>query len=253
MCYAAIFYHNFIPLTFQSVGRLRIEGNRLHVDAAMLDITPSAEVEAIGADALAAYDWAWLWPWPPPSPPGLAVELRVPPHGRWALCVATEVERGQLVAALRDAIDLSHGAGSPFETWAFGETLGAGTFGTVREAVRRATGERAAVKVLSLSALERQCDARKAIERERQLMTKLGNLLPERAPLVRLLEFHTYGDALYFFLAPRCEGDLLGLLEQGAFTEANAAACTRGVLLGIAALHRAGTPSPSISTFRHLL
>ena len=208
-----------------------------------LQLTPSAEVEVVGAAALVAYDWAWLWPWPPPPPPGLAIELRVQVGAvacKWALCVSTEVERGQLVAALRDAIDLSHGAGSPFETWAFGETLGAGTFGTVRAATKRATGERAAVKVLSLSALDRQCDAKKAIERERALMTRLGQLLPERAPLVRLLEFSTYGDALYFFLAPRCVGDLLGLLDKGAFSEANAAACTRGTLLAIAALHRAG-------------
>ena len=74
----------------------------------------------------------------------------------------------------------SHGLDSPFATWSFGETLGAGTFGTVHAVVHRATGEAAAAKVLSLSALERQFDARKAVERERSLMMKLAQRLPER-------------------------------------------------------------------------
>ena len=251
--------------------KLRIEGTRCHIDQLVIEITPSTEVQTVGPEVLAAYDFAWMWPWPPPPPPGLAVELSVPPHGRWALCSATEVERGQMLAALRDAIDLSHGAGSPFETWALGETLGVGTFGTVRAAQLRATGELAAAKVLSLSALDRQCDARKAVEREKRMMTRLAQMLPLRAPLVRLIETHAYGDSLYFFLSPRCDGDLLTLLTKGAFTEvslllppdqtappchdltcssflltraaivqANAAACTRVVLLAIAALHRAG-------------
>ena len=62
--------------------------------------------------------------------------------------------------------------------------LGQGTFGTVRVAVHRASGEAAAVKVLSRSGLERQCDAAKAVAREREVMLKVQRLLPAHAPLV---------------------------------------------------------------------
>jgi serine/threonine protein kinase len=146
-----------------------------------------------------------------------------------------------MLAALRDAIDCSHGVGSPFYEWSFGETLGEGSFGIVRAVTRRQSGERAAVKVLSLSTLNRQTDARKAVERERRTMVAAMQALPPRAPLVRLLtEPLTFGDQLFFFLTPRCDGDLLQLLSKGAFSEAQAAAVTRGALLAIAALHRAG-------------
>ena len=224
-------------------SELRIVGTDVFLDGIRLSLTPASKAAQMTPSALSAeVDWAWMWPWPPPSPPGVAIiELTVvPEQSRWALVSATKEEHHRLLAALRDAIDLSHGADSPFGEWSFGETLGKGTFGTVRAAVRRQTGEEVAVKVLSISALDRQGDARKAIERERSIMQKLMQALPARAPLVRLAEMCSYGDSLFFFLTPRCEGDLLQLLDKGAFREQAAAAATRATLLAIAALHRAG-------------
>ena len=61
-----------------------------------------------------------------------------------------------------------------------------------------------------------------------------------REHLIRLEETCTYGPHLYLFLSPACEGDLLQLLEHGAMPEPDAAAITRGLLLALAALHRAG-------------
>jgi hypothetical protein len=222
--------------------RVRLEAQKLLIDnLPALELTPHCEVEAVSPERLASYDYAWLWPWPPPPPPGPAVELSVPPNRRWALCMSSEAERDALLHALRDAIDVSHGPGSPFVDWKFGATLGQGSFGTVRTATRRAgNGETAAVKIMSLSALDRVCDARKLVERERRILLKLTRALPERAPLIRLVETCTYGPHLYFFLSPACEGDLLQLLEHGAMPEPAAAAITRGLLLALAALHRAG-------------
>ena len=222
--------------------RLRLEAQRLLIEGLdPLMLSPHAEVEAVSADRLASYDWAWMWPWPPPPPPGPAVELSVPPNRRWALCMSSEKERDELLQALRDAIDHSHGPGSPFFDWKFGATLGQGTFGTVRLATRRGgDAEAVAVKVMSLSALDRTCDARKLVEREKRILSKLMQALPPRAPLIRLVETCTYGPSLYLFLSPACDGDLLQLLELGAMPENVAAAITRGLLLAIAALHRAG-------------
>ena len=141
--------------------RLRLDAQQLMIEGTEpLTLSPHAEVVSVSSERLASYDWAWLWPWPPPAPPGPALELTVPPNRRWALCMPTEKERDELLQALRDAIDQSHGPGSPFVDWKFGDTLGQGTFGTVRLATRRAAGEEvAAVKVMSLSALDRVCDA----------------------------------------------------------------------------------------------
>lgn len=225
--------------------RLRLDAQRLLIEGTEpLVLSPHAEVVKVTTAQLIAYDWAWLWPWPAPAPPGPAIELTVPPNRRWALCMPTEKERDELLQALLDAIDQSHGPGSPFVDWRFGDVLGQGTFGTVRLATRRvSTGtpaDTAAVKVMSLSALDRVCDARKLVEREKRILLKLMRALPPRAPLIRLLETCTYGPHLYLFLSPACDGDLLQLLECGALPEATAAAITRGVLLAIAALHRAG-------------
>ena len=132
--------------------RVRLEAQKLLIDnLPALELTPHCEVEAVSPERLASYDYAWLWPWPPPPPPGPAVELSVPPNRRWALCMSNEAERDALLHALRDAIDVSHGPGSPFVDWKFGATLGQGSFGTVRTATRRAgNGETAAVKIMSL-------------------------------------------------------------------------------------------------------
>lgn len=221
--------------------RLRVDGDTLMLDGRPLALSPKASVAAVSADALAAYDWAWIWPWPPPPPPGPALELRVPCCGGWALCAHSEGEFEQMLGTLRDAIDLSHGEASPFARWQFGETLGAGTFGTVRHARRRVTGEVCAVKVLSMSALDRQCDARRAIERERSVMERL-QALPAKTPIVRLMEHCLFAGHLYFFLSPRCDGDLLQLLGQrsNGLCEAATAAATRGALQAIAAMHRLG-------------
>ena len=211
----------------------------LQIDGQTLRLTPTAEAFEVTRESLSAYDWLWFWPWPAPDPPGLPIELRVPPR-RYALCAPTEGERQQLLLRLQDAIDQSHGSGSPYAEWRLGETLGEGTFGTVRTATHRASGETCAVKVLSLLSLQRQGNARRAVERERAIMLKVQRLLPVHAPLIQLRQLAEFGDNLFFFIAPQCTGDLLGLLQQGVFAESAAAAVTSGALLAVAALHRAG-------------
>ena len=43
-----------------------------------------------------------------------------------------------------------------YAEWAFGDVLGEGTFGVVRAATHRVSGDECAVKILSRSGLERQ-------------------------------------------------------------------------------------------------
>jgi hypothetical protein len=211
--------------------RLVAVGSELYLgDDQMLALSPSAAVrplEAADAAAMSARGWA--------------LELWAPPRSGWVFCLSSEAERERLLDAMRDAIDLSHGPDAPYARWSLGETLGEGTFGTVRAATRRDFGEGCACKVLSRAHLAQHGNAQAAVDREIAVMKTVYKLLPARAPLVRLLEVSEWAGALFFFISPRCSGDLLVLLrDDGAFDEPSAAQATRGALLGLAALHRCG-------------
>ena len=186
--------------------RLVIDGEKMQLDGQTLAVTPAAEARAVSAESLRPYNWLWFWPWPAPSPPGPAVELTVPPR-RFALCAPTEEERARLLQRLRDAIDLSHGPASPYAEWAFGEVLGEGTFGTVRAVTHRASGGECAVKIMSRSSLDRQCDAKLALAREQAIMLKLQAQLgaaSDHAPLLQLRQLVEFHDSIMFFITPRC-------------------------------------------------
>ena len=169
--------------------KVRIIGSKVQIEGEqVIKLSPTCTADRLTQSALSALvDWAWMLPGDPPSPPGagVMVQLSVPDHGRWAFSSATADEHERLLAALRDAIDLSHGADSPYARWAFGETLGQGTFGTVRAAQSRTTGERVAVKVLEKDRITDKGDV-KRVTREIQILKHIHhphvvNLLEARA------------------------------------------------------------------------
>lgn len=207
-------------------------------------VTPKSAVRAVTHDEalhgddlpLLAQLSAWLFP-PPPGP-----LLRVDAGdgiGCWIIVAPSATQHAAWLLAISDAIDFSHGAGSPFAEWSLGSRLGEGAFGAVREATRRSTGERCACKVVSHSFVARHGDAPAALRREREVMDALASL-PESAGLVRLVHSTVYGDDTFFFLSPLCEGDLLRLVNDAPFGDRRAAQLTRAMLHSVHAMHEAG-------------
>ena len=160
---------------------------------------------------------------------------------QWTLGFSSAAERDCWRERLLDAIDLSHGEGSPYHDWSLGATLGSGSFATVRVATHRASGRRCACKVLSRSFVMSQGDAAAAFAREVSVMHHVAGALPKGAGVVRLLEEREYGDELLLFMSPLANGNLLQLLaHRGVLDERQAAAATRALLLALASLHAAG-------------
>ncbi|WIA43848.1 hypothetical protein OEZ86_010263 [Tetradesmus obliquus] len=124
--------------------------------------------------------------------------------------------------------------GNFFDEFQLGETLGQGSYGTVRACTHVPSGKQYAVKILS---------KRKGNEERSEIImreVRLWAQLSQHASIAQL--FGAYEDANNIFLVQELltGGDLQGLLDsQGTLCEADAAAALRGVLSALAACHAA--------------
>ncbi|KAF8056021.1 CPK4 [Scenedesmus sp. PABB004] len=167
--------------------------------------------------------------------------LKAPPaaHGGCLVDLGTALESAlsslQLPGAGAPPPPLAPAAPSFFDRFALGETLGQGSYGTVRACTLLETGASFAVKILP----KRKGGEGRAesAAREAALWGRLAASTPHVAAL-----HGTYEDASNFFLVQDLlpGGDLQALLDAGgALSEAEAASAMRGVLGALAACHAA--------------
>ncbi|KAF6255016.1 kinase-like domain-containing protein [Scenedesmus sp. NREL 46B-D3] len=124
--------------------------------------------------------------------------------------------------------------GNFFDEFQLGETLGQGSYGTVRACTHVASGKEYAVKILCKH--KGNEDRSEIIMREVRLWAQLS----QHPTIAELLG--AYEDANNIFIVQEllAGGDLQGLLDaHGTLSEAEAASAMRGVLSALAACHAA--------------
>ena len=177
---------------------LRLDGCTLLMDHVRLALTETCEVAPAPPEELV--DAGWFWPWPQPAAPGPALRLTAPHAAQeWLLCAANERQRDAWLTALRTAIELSHGPGSPYHEWALGAALGAGSFGAVRVATHRTSGRRAVCKLVAHT---HGPHVREAVLREIAVLRRVGATLPGVAAFVSLVASYDYRGDLLLMLTP---------------------------------------------------
>ncbi|VEU22685.1 DEKNAAC103754 [Brettanomyces naardenensis] len=115
----------------------------------------------------------------------------------------------------------------------FQETLGAGSFGTVRKAVVKRTGEEVAIKIILKSKLQGHLDV---VEREIKLMASVSH-----PHIVRLIDWFETKHNFYIVTQLATGGELFErLVQKTCFTEYDACEIVYQLLTAISYLHDKG-------------
>ncbi|KAL7752470.1 Calmodulin-dependent protein kinase cmk2 [Sorochytrium milnesiophthora] len=120
----------------------------------------------------------------------------------------------------------------------FGNVIGSGTYGIVREAVDKATRTRFAVKVISKDLLPTNSTL---LRRELQSLDIIAGFSPPHPHLVGLHDHFESRSKHYLVFDLALGGELFDrILERGRFTERDAARLVRCLVNAVCALHDAG-------------
>eukprot|EP01038_Epipyxis_sp_PR26KG_P006841 gene6841-9365_t len=117
--------------------------------------------------------------------------------------------------------------------WKRGEKLGAGSFGTVYSGINMTTGERMAVKEVSLTGGKRQRQQAKALQQEVKVLSSL-----DHPNIIKYLGTEFTKNTLRIFLELATDGTLKDALNEfGAFPEPLIRRYTNDIMCGLAFIH----------------